>query len=218
MFIENKYAKWYFSIIKNAKNRNSGDESHHIIPRCLGGTDESDNLVSLSYREHYIVHVLLTKMNDSESLKNAVWQMSCKNKNKYFNSLLYEIVRKSYVERISGEKHWSKTKLFRENVSNSWTEERKINFKNKVSGDNHWTNKTDMTEHSKNMRKHIDIEKVRERSKKFFTENNPMKRPEIVEKYRKPKEIVTCPHCKKTGGKPVMMRYHFDMCKKLNVI
>ncbi len=26
-------------------------------------------------------------------------------------------------------------------------------------------------------------------------------------------EIVTCPHCSKTGGKPIMMRYHFDNCK-----
>ena len=27
------------------------------------------------------------------------------------------------------------------------------------------------------------------------------------------KETVTCPHCGKKGGKPVMARYHFDNCK-----
>lgn len=30
---------------------------------------------------------------------------------------------------------------------------------------------------------------------------------------RNPKQLVICPHCGKTGGKPVMNRYHFDKCK-----
>lgn len=29
----------------------------------------------------------------------------------------------------------------------------------------------------------------------------------------KSKAVVTCPYCNKTGGKPVMMRYHFNNCK-----
>lgn len=31
--------------------------------------------------------------------------------------------------------------------------------------------------------------------------------------YRIPKPRVTCPHCGKEGGKPSMMRHHFDKCK-----
>ena len=27
-------------------------------------------------------------------------------------------------------------------------------------------------------------------------------------------ELVTCPHCTKTGGKPVMNRWHFNNCKQ----
>jgi hypothetical protein len=30
----------------------------------------------------------------------------------------------------------------------------------------------------------------------------------------KVKEKVTCPHCDKTGGKPAMVRFHFDNCKE----
>jgi group I intron endonuclease len=30
-----------------------------------------------------------------------------------------------------------------------------------------------------------------------------------------PKEKVTCPHCGKIGGKPIMNRYHFDNCKDI---
>jgi hypothetical protein len=213
MFVQNKYTKWYFSIIEKAKIRNIGNEKHHIIPRCLGGKDEEDNLVMLTYREHYLTHLLLTKMNDSVKLKNALWQMNFKNKKKYFNSNLYEAIRKEYISRISGDNHWSKSNEFKKVVSESWTPERKNIFKEKVSGQNHWTTKKDMSFHAEKMREKIDRKALSERSKKLFTENNPMKRPEIASKFKKPKEIVTCPFCKKIGGKPVMHRYHFDNCK-----
>lgn len=34
----------------------------------------------------------------------------------------------------------------------------------------------------------------------------------------KPKEKVTCPYCNKSGGKPIMNRYHFDKCKNKNKV
>lgn len=37
-------------------------ERHHIIPRCLGGGDEEENITNLTPREHYIAHKLLTKI------------------------------------------------------------------------------------------------------------------------------------------------------------
>jgi hypothetical protein len=213
MFEQNKYTKWYFNLIQNAKDRKHGDEIHHIIPRCLGGNEQKDNLVSLSYREHYIAHALLTKMHNSVKLKSAFWQMSFKNKRKYFNGRLYCLARDGYVKSISGDVHWSKSALFRTAVSENWTTQRKNKFKEKVSGKNHWTKKVDMCDHAANMRKHIDLKAVGERSRALLTENNPMKNPEISSKFKKPKDVVTCPHCKKSGGKPVMVRYHFDNCK-----
>lgn len=61
---DNKYSRWYYSIInKRLKQVPDGySEKHHIKPRSLGGEDTSDNLVSLTAREHYICHLLLTKM------------------------------------------------------------------------------------------------------------------------------------------------------------
>jgi len=35
-------------------------EKHHIIPRGIGGTDDKENLVLLTAREHFICHKLLT--------------------------------------------------------------------------------------------------------------------------------------------------------------
>lgn len=37
-------------------------EYHHITPRCLGGSDLLTNLVYLSAEEHFIAHLLLTKL------------------------------------------------------------------------------------------------------------------------------------------------------------
>ena len=40
-------------------------EKHHIIPRCIGGSDKKENLVWLTAREHYIAHWLLTKISNN---------------------------------------------------------------------------------------------------------------------------------------------------------
>lgn len=79
LFISNKYTKVYFSIINNAKNKHySGyTESHHIIPKSLGGTNNIDNLVSLSGREHFVCHWLLTKMVSGLSKSKMVFALNC---------------------------------------------------------------------------------------------------------------------------------------------
>lgn len=69
LFRNNRYTIIYWSIIENARSRdlNSG-EVHHIIPRCMGGTDDSSNLVRLTCREHFLCHKLLTKITTGEQL------------------------------------------------------------------------------------------------------------------------------------------------------
>ena len=37
-------------------------EKHHIVPRCMGGTDDEYNIVRLPAKAHYLAHLLLTKM------------------------------------------------------------------------------------------------------------------------------------------------------------
>jgi len=37
-------------------------ERHHIIPKCLNGTDDVDNIITLTPEEHYVAHQLLVKM------------------------------------------------------------------------------------------------------------------------------------------------------------
>jgi hypothetical protein len=60
------YQKIYQNLILKGQTRldTSGlyIETHHIIPRCMGGTDDQSNLVKLTAQEHYLAHLLLTKI------------------------------------------------------------------------------------------------------------------------------------------------------------
>jgi len=84
IFIDNKYTRTYFSIINRAKSRtleNTYFEKHHVIPKSLGGSNKKDNLVKLTAREHYVCHLLLTKMTSGDAyykMVNAAWLMSIK--------------------------------------------------------------------------------------------------------------------------------------------
>lgn len=83
MFINNKYTYWYISLIANAQSRqlptDTYTEKHHIIPKCMGGPDTSNNLVRLTAKEHFIAHRLLVKMTEGEMHRKmvfALWRMT----------------------------------------------------------------------------------------------------------------------------------------------
>ena len=64
-----KYQRWYDQIIERARHRTLDvyHERHHILPRCLGGSDDPSNLVDLTYREHFLVHWLLTRLHEGRA-------------------------------------------------------------------------------------------------------------------------------------------------------
>lgn len=64
IFIDNKYTRWYYNIVTNATFRipTGYTEKHHIIPKSCGGSNSKENLVKLTPKEHFICHLLLTKM------------------------------------------------------------------------------------------------------------------------------------------------------------
>ena len=69
-FTCNKYLKRYIDLVSNRKTNLHASteyvEKHHIIPRSLGGPDESDNLVFLNFREHVLAHRLLTRITSGK--------------------------------------------------------------------------------------------------------------------------------------------------------
>ena len=66
-----KYELIYERLVKRAQQRPKLDgykEVHHIVPRCMGGGDEENNLVELTAEEHYVAHQLLVKMHPDNRL------------------------------------------------------------------------------------------------------------------------------------------------------
>jgi hypothetical protein len=77
------YEKIYNQIVERAKNRvlDCYTESHHIIPRCMGGGDEKENLVNLTAREHFISHWLLHLIYPNSIKLKFAFVMMCNIKN-----------------------------------------------------------------------------------------------------------------------------------------
>jgi len=73
-------------------------ESHHIIPRCVGGMDTPDNLVNLPAKAHYLAHWMLHKMYpDEPKLARAFWFMALTGKNhqRKITARMFETARKA---------------------------------------------------------------------------------------------------------------------------
>ena len=111
LFLQNKYTSWYYSIVNKAQQRitEGYTEKHHIVPRTLGGANNKSNIVVLTAREHFVCHLLLTKMLTGTERQKMVYALhmlsNTKNSNqqtRYIpSSKLYEYERKIFSETHS---------------------------------------------------------------------------------------------------------------------
>lgn len=76
------YERIYNQIVQRAKSeirvrtKETYYEKHHIIPKCLGGNNDKDNLVMLTAKEHFICHRLLCEIYPTNhQLIHAFWLM-----------------------------------------------------------------------------------------------------------------------------------------------
>lgn len=73
-------------------------ERHHVLPKSLGGSDDSSNLVALTAKEHFVAHMLLAKIYGGTMWQAVIIMKG--GKNRYCNSRLFEIARRhAFVER-----------------------------------------------------------------------------------------------------------------------
>lgn len=132
IFKDNKYTRIYYQLIKKRQNEillkeDAYCETHHIIPKSLGGNNSQDNLVNLLPREHFIAHLLLTKMvNSTNDIIRMNWALHrmCYSCIDYFNSRDYDWYRQRHI-RFLKEHHHSKripgwNQKVREMVTASW--------------------------------------------------------------------------------------------------
>jgi hypothetical protein len=117
-----KYTRWYTQITDRARNRFTKDytERHHIKPHSLGGTDDADNLVNLTAREHFICHWLLTKMTTGEDRAKMIYALNgMKRSNKFaqryetkITARVYENLKKEFSAvhsaTMKGREPWNR--------------------------------------------------------------------------------------------------------------
>lgn len=113
------YSKHYSLLIKRGKSRvlKEYSERHHIIPRCMGGSDDEENLVYLTPEEHYVAHQLLIKMypNEIKLVYAAMMMIPNRPSNKLYGWLRRrfsdylksdEIKEKRRNKRLKEAKYW----------------------------------------------------------------------------------------------------------------
>ena len=101
------YLRVYHLIIENRKNNPAEGytEKHHIVPKSIGGTDDRENLVDLTAREHFFVHLLLTKIyskgtpNYYKMVKAFMMMLVCKSENqeRFLTSRRYEKLKTDFA-------------------------------------------------------------------------------------------------------------------------
>lgn len=189
------YRRHYELLIIKASNRiySGYTETHHILPRCLGGTDLQENLVRLTPEEHFVAHQLLVKIYpDSTGLLYSLARLSG-GKSKVRNNKIYGwIKRRLSLARSNamkghtiwiGRKHTEESK---KRISDALTGKSKPGVKGKPN-----VNKS---------HPHTD-----EAKKKIKNSKSGI-----------PKSKIECPHCGKFSAPHLAYRYHFNLCKMIN--
>lgn len=216
------YRRIYNEIITRANNRDKIQypERHHIIPKCVGGTNTASNIATLTPREHFICHWLLHKMTpDNKKLKYAFTRMlqpayaKSHKIPRIQNSIQYEIIRRCVAE-LARETNTGRKKTLEEiqkmlatkqerygdtDYLGSWCRGKKLGplSKNGFAYGSHNIGK----EHTEETCK-----KQSESLKAFYDK---------CEHHTKGKKqtIITCPYCNKSGGNALRQR-HFEKCKE----
>ena len=123
------YKKHYEKLSSKARNRSilksEYKEVHHIIPKCMGGDDSKDNLISLFPEEHLVAHLLLVKIYpDNQKLiyaanmmtnfhsidnKKYAWVRKQISNSMKENNPMHDLeVRKKVGDKIKGQVPWNK--------------------------------------------------------------------------------------------------------------
>ena len=106
------YKGLYDSLMEKGRLRSieGYKEKHHIIPRCLGGSNAAENIVELLPEEHFMAHLLLLKIYpDAEKLSYSMLMMASRRGVK-INSKIYGMLKRKVSLAKTGKKHTKETK------------------------------------------------------------------------------------------------------------
>lgn len=245
MFLSNKYTKIYYQLINRARCRTVEGyrEKHHIIPKCIGGTNDKSNLVSLTAREHFICHLLLVRMVDDvkhlTSLRFALAKFRQSNSQQcrsILNSWEFEQIRKAHSEaaRISATgKKYTRTDEYRAKLSVALkgkpsllkgrslpeSTKQKISAKHKGRVSPTAGKQLNITDESRQQR--AERMKLNRQSRAGMLHSDETKSKISAANKGRPSPLkgvpapkIVCPHCNKViGGINNFSRWHGDNCK-----
>ena len=103
------YQRIYNELITHRKSNTLHDgeygEWHHIIPKCMGGRNDANNLVKLKAREHFVAHRLLWLIHRTKQMAFALHRMAYTKNNGglKLTARQYESVRKANSYATSGK-------------------------------------------------------------------------------------------------------------------
>lgn len=192
-------------------------EAHHIVPRSMGGSDDADNMINLTARQHFVAHWMLARAMGGSAAR-AFFMMSNFGKYGQVNSTTYAIARQKYAEQVSQQLKGKPSQC-------KFSEETKQKMRDAKLG------KKLTPEHIEKMRqtrigKKMPLEfgkKVSQAKRGIATRGSGWSHSEEtlvkMAASNRNRPMVTCPHCTKTvkdhGG---AKRWHFDRCRfKLDI-
>lgn len=117
------YIKIYNKLIERARIRQleGYKERHHIIPKCVGGSNEENNLVYLTPKEHFLAHKLLVEIYPNNQklwyalFLMAVGKQKVKEKQYVISSRVYEKLKTEHSKFLTGKKQSKETCLKKSN-------------------------------------------------------------------------------------------------------
>lgn len=107
------YLRIYDSLIARGRNRDLQGyyETHHIVPKCLGGSDDISNLVRLTPEEHYLCHQLLVKIypHNAKLVYAALIMTSSRPSNKLYGWIRRKVAKSMSISQTgSGNSQYGK--------------------------------------------------------------------------------------------------------------
>ena len=211
MYLQNKYTSCYYRIVNRAKDRTltGYTEKHHIIPKSLGGDNSSENIAILTAREHFICHLLLTRMVIGKAKQKMFYALHAMshllNENRYISSRVAEMTKiecarlRSIARKgiMVGDKNY--------NYGNRWTEEQRDKMRGHTR--NLGKKKSPFTQKTKDRQRNAALLRWTDEERAKFSA------------YKLEHKIIkTCPHCGKHVDVANYSRWHGDNCKSVKSI
>lgn len=210
------YKQIHDAIIERAKTRTltGYKERHHIVPKCMGGSDDKSNIAELTAREHFLIHKLLCEIYPKQhGILKAYFAMAMLQKNQRKFSLTsreYEYLRTEFSKRNSGVLNHYYGKKHSDEIRE------KMRRNSKRRGNSSWI--AGLTKDDPRVAKianaprwNTGLTKEDPRIQKQIQKSIETRTGKKRGKYNI--HYDTCPHCNITSTQTVITRQHGNKCK-----